>query len=259
MSDIRLFNAKDHEGFSKIKLNKINMQKTVEENLEELLGLTLVSSNYQVQSHPNEIIDTIAIDENFQIVVIEYREGKFGQTINKGIFHMDYIKNNLSEFKILITDKLGKEVGKNILYHPRLISIGDDFNRYDEYAISQLPLEIDLIKLQAFTKGMIILEKAFQGLKQNHFHFNYIFKNEEQKQLYNHISQFVLSLGDEVTESGFNGFLSFRRIKNFMYLIFKDEIVISLKLRGQYRTYQVKTIGDFNRLKANIESAYDQN
>lgn len=258
MSDVRLFNTKDSEGFSKLKLTKINMQKTVEKNLSELLGLTLVSSNYQVQSHPNESIDTIAIDENYQLVIIEYRQGKFGQTINKGLFHIDYIKNNLSEFKILITDKLGQEVSKNIVYHPRLISIGDDFNRYDEYAISQLPLEIDLIKIQAFTKGMIVLEKAFQGLKQNH-HFDYNFKNEKQKILYNYISQFVLSLGDEVTETSFNGFASFRRIKNFMYVIFEDDIVISLKLRGQYRTYAVKTEGDFNRLKINIESAYDQN
>lgn len=259
MSDIRIFNSKEKEGFSKIKIDKINMQKIIEDNIAELLGLSLVASNYQVQSHHSETIETIAVDENYQIVVIEYRQGKFGQTINKGLFYMDYIKNNLSEFKILVNDKLGKDISRNVIYTPRLISIGDDFNRYDEYAISQLPVEIDLIKLQSFTKGFICLEKAFQGLKQNHQHFVYNFKNELERQLYMTISQFVLSLGDEVTETGFNGFLSFRRIKNFMYLIFEEQIIISLKLRGEYRSYTIKTLGDFNRLKANIESAYDQN
>ena len=86
MSDIKLINIKDKENYSKGKINKVNMQKIIEENCFELLGLQLIDSNYNIQSHPGEIIETIGIDENYQLAIIEYRQGKFSQTINKGLF-----------------------------------------------------------------------------------------------------------------------------------------------------------------------------
>lgn len=257
MSDLRLFNTKQKECFVKTKLDKVKMQAIIEENIDDLLGLQLVISNYKVESHQQEIIETIAIDENYQLTIIEYRYGKFGQTINKGLFYLDYIKNNVSEFKILVSDKLNKKIANQVFYNPRLICIGDDFNRYDEYAVSQLRHDIDLIKIQSFTKGYIILEKAVQGIKQ--FKYNDVNHSITNDELLQEIRKFVLSLGDEVVESEFGSFICYRRIRNFMYITIDNNLTIQLRLQGSYRAYQVNTLGEFNRLKTNIESAYDQN
>ena len=62
-----------------------------------------------------------------------------------------------------------------------------------------------------------------------------------------------------MVESDFGLFLSYRRIKNFMYITNEEGITIKLKLHDKYRSYVINTLGDFNRSKTNIESAYDQN
>lgn len=259
MSDIKLINIKDKENYSKGKINKVNMQKIIEENCFELLGLQLIDSNYNIQSHPGEIIETIGIDENYQLAIIEYRQGKYSQTINKGLFFVDYINNHLSEFKLLVVDKLGQELAKQVTYKPRLICIGDDFNHYDEYAINQLPLDIDLIKFQSFTRGFVVIEKGVCGRRQIRVREESFKNSIKEKELLEEIRKFVLSLGDEVVESDFGLFLSYRRIKNFMYITNEEGITIKLKLHDKYRSYVINTLGDFNRSKTNIESAYDQN
>lgn len=259
MSDLKLINLRNNTILSNQKLLLSKLQELMETIAEEALGLKIIASKYIVNSNNNDVIDTLALDENYNLVIVEYRHGKYTQLINKGLLFIDYIKENISQFKMLVNDKLGLEEGKLVKFNPRLIIIGDDFNKYDEYAIKQMPVAIDLIKYQLFDKTHLILEKHYQSLKVEHKLFTYQFNDRDKYSLYRLISDYVLSLGDEVVETGIDEYLSYRKIKNFMYITFENNLEISLRINGKYKVYMVKNERDFNKLQGLIEQAYDEN
>lgn len=259
MSDLKLVNLRNNNLLSNQKLSVTKLQELVEAKAEEVFGLRIIASKYVINNNANEIIETLALDENYVLVIIEYRSGKFSKLINKGLVYVDYIKGNISKFKMLVNDKLGLEEGKRVKFNPRLIIIGDDFNKYDEYAIKQMNIDIDLIKYQMFDKAYLLFEKNYQSLTVNHQLFTFKFPNRESHSLYRLISDFTLSLGDEVVETGIDEFLSYRKIKNFMYLSFNNGLEVSLRVNDKYKMYMIKNERDFNKIQGLIEQAYDEN
>lgn len=258
MSDLRLLNLKTNKILNKQRYDKQSIRKLIESNLEELLGIKLIALDYQITTNPFDAIEVLGYDENYQLVVIEYRAGKFTSTINKGLVFLDYLKNNPSKVKILLNEKLGYEISNQIILTPRLISIGDDYNQYDQYAIKKIPFSIDLVKYQIFDKQLLLLEKNYHSQKIVINDYPFQTKNEEENNLYKVISEFILSLGDEVCEVQQGNFIAYRKIKNFIYLMFNHGIELKLKTKT-FKTIKIKTIKDFEKAQRDIEICYDEN
>ena len=257
MSDIKLFNIKNKKVFSNHKLDKNTMQELFEANASDILGLNIIQSNINITQNKDEILETLAIDEDYCLVVIEYRTGKFGKTINKGLVIIDYILNNKSKIKILLNELLGYDVANNVILNPRLIVVGEEFNKYDEYAVKQINIEIDLIKLSLFDKDILILEKVYQGNKIFDGKFLQRF-NDEQLKVFKMISEFALSLGDEVVQKDYDNFIVYRKIKSFMYVVLKEHIEINVKINSKFKSIIIKTQKDFQKATILIEEAYDK-
>ena len=260
MSDLKLINLRTNNLLTNQKLSLTKLQEIVEAKAVEVFGLRVIASNYIINKNDNEYIETLAIDENYNIVIIEYRNGKFSKVINKSIIFIDYIKDNISQFKMLVNDKIGVEEGQQVKFNPRIIVIGDDFNKYDEVAIKQMhKISIDLIKYQMFDKTHLLFEKNYQSLTVNHQLFTYEFSNRDHFSIYRLINDFVLSLGDEVVETGIDQYLSYRKIRNFMFVTFTNGVEISLRIGNKYKVYMLKNERDFNKMQGLIEQAYDEN
>lgn len=258
MSDLRLFNLKTNKILDKQRYDKQSIRKLIESNLDELIGIKLIALDYQITTNPFDAIEVLGYDENYQLVVIEYRVGKFTSTINKGLFFLDYLKNNPSKVKILLNEKLGYEISNQINITPRLISIGDDYNQYDQYAIQKIPFSIDLVKYQIFDKNLLLLEKNFHSKKIVINNHPFQIENEDDYNLYKVISEFILSLGDEVCEVHQGNFIAYRKIKNFIYLMYDHGIELKLKMKT-YKTIKIKTIKGFEKAQRDIETCYDEN
>lgn len=258
MSDIRIVNLKKQKQLSSQKLSKKELQRIVEFNASNLLGLKIIDFDYPVENGDNDVIETLAIDETFTLTLIEYRNGKFGKLINKGLHHIDYIKENISEVKILIKDKLGDDLVNQINYNPRLIIIGDDFNKYDEHAIKSLPLQVDLIKYQLFDNSYFVLEKNYVSKVVDHTNFTHKFSSKDELELYKELRDFILSLGDEVIEFGLNQTLCYRKINYFAYITFGDSIIINLVINNKNKDITVKSSKDLDKAFRYLEEAYDK-
>lgn len=257
MSDLKLLNIKTNKLIKKQRIAKHNIREYVEDNIEELLGVKIIFKDLNLLDNNNKV-EVLGFDENFQLVVIEYRSGKFSNTVNKGLVYLDYIKNNSSRVKTLINGSLGYDVSNSIKYTPRLIVIGDDFNKYDEYAIKQMPYMIDLIKYQVYDNKYLLLEKNYQSANNDLGKKQYEFKNQDELNLYKRISEFVLALGDEVCEVNENNYIVYRKIKNFLYIMFNDGIELKLK-KNNFKTIKIKNMKDFEKAQMEIELCYDEN
>lgn len=255
MSDLRLFNIKNAVLFAKRPADLAVIKAVIAENAYDLLGLRILARDYVISGHNNEIIDLIGYDENNQLTIIEFRAGKYGPVIGKSLKHIDYIMKNPSEIKLLINEKLGYDLASSVCLSPRLISIGDDFNQYDEYAIKQTPYMIDLIKYQLFENKYLLLEKNYQSKKIDQISPGV----QEQTALSRVIRDFILSLGDEVCEVGYGNVYAFRKIRNFIYLFDGEHIELRVSAQKTYKTYKIKNRRDFEKYQNEIESGYDRN
>ncbi len=162
MSDIKLFalndgDAKEIPG-SASPLEK-SLQLLIERNLETMLGLRLLGSEYATGPKYGGRIDTLAIDENASPVIIEYKRATNENVINQGLFYLDWLLDHRAEFKLLVIEKRGKESAETIDWTaPRLLCIAGGFTRYDEHAVQQMNRNIELIRYRRFGDGLLMLE-----------------------------------------------------------------------------------------------------
>ena len=253
MSDIRLYDLNKKKDLKTMKVSKGELQRLVEENSVDLLGVTVILSNYNLTQKNGEILETLGYDEDRRLVVIEYHTTKYSRTINKGLEYLDYIRQNVGKLKVLLKEKLNDS---DFIYNPRLICIGEEFNEYDNKAISFLPFDIDLIKCQVVNKDIILLEKIYQ----NFVSYDKDLVNDKTiNNLYLRLDDVAYSLGDELAKSYLGGCVSYRRIKNFMYVYFDNNLTLVLKINGEYKKYIIKTESDVINVTPLIEVAYDEN
>lgn len=256
MSDLKLWSSQKKKVLSPSPHNSGVFAKWLTQNGEVVLGLTILASRYPINQDLANQIEFLALDEAKQIVVIEQRRGKYGQIIGKGLMQLDYIKEHPSEFKLLASDQ-GVNLNE-VIWTPRLVIIGDDFNEYDQYAIRPLPYPIELIKVVMLEEGSMLFEKCFVSKKTQEYQFS-LACSEAEGTLFHELVQMVLSLGDEVVGTGFRNQYYFRKMKNFMSIDTKSTLEVRLIHPSQPKSYLIKTMKDLESLFPLIEATYDAN
>lgn len=161
MSEIRLFSITDNKAKEthacSFKLER-EIQNLFESNLEELLGVKFVASEFKTSQGGR--IDTLGIDENGFPVVIEYKLDKNKTVINQGMSYMAWLRSHKAEFWKLVFTKLGQKEADRIDHSStRLICIATDFSRDDLGAYELMPSSIDLIRYRRYESGGLLLEK----------------------------------------------------------------------------------------------------
>jgi predicted transport protein len=237
MSDIKLFHIKP-QGVSELQGQSMvlerNLQTLMERNIDTLLGLHFLASEYSTGVKHKGRIDTLGIDENGCPVIIEYKRTSNENVINQGLFYLDWLMDHQAEFKLLVLEHLGKDKAEAIEWSgPRLLCIAGDFTRYDEHAVLQMNRNIELIRYRHYPDGFLILEKVnavssdattssidFTGQgKAKHVYktvSQYLESApDEVKQLYQALEDVLLTLGDDVDKNVLKLYVAFKRIKNF--------------------------------------------
>ena len=242
MSDIKLFRLSP-EGVGELKGQSLALEKSLqtlmEKNLETLLGVRFLASEYSTGVKHKGRIDTLGIDENGCPVIIEYKRATNENVINQGLFYLDWLMDHQAEFKLLVLERYGKEAADAIEWSsPRLLCIAGDFTRYDEHAVQQINRNIELIRYRHFPEGFLILEMvnavtATAGggappapsrlepvsppVKAQYKTVSEYLDQAptEVKDLYQAVEDYLLALGDDVSKKVLKYYVAFKRIKNF--------------------------------------------
>jgi predicted transport protein len=127
--------------------NEAELHSLVEANLQDLLGINLIASEYPI---PNGRIDTLGLDENGSPVIIEYKWKKELSAVVQGLFYLDWVLKNRRPFESIVRDKLGKDVEVDWSSQPRLIIVAQDFDVKELAAINQMGPSIELIKYSVY-------------------------------------------------------------------------------------------------------------
>lgn len=214
-----------------------SLQSLIEGNLEVMLGIRLLGTEYSTGAKHRGRIDTLGIDENNCPVIIEYKRATNQNVINQGLFYMDWLLDHRAEFELLVLKKLGRTTAAMIDWSaPRLLCIAGGFTRYDEHAVEQMNRNIELIRYRRFGNSLLMLEMVNAisatvttanggdkgGSKPTKPAATYKTISDVLAaldgpllDLYQAVRAHILAIGDDVQEKRLKYYVAFKRIKNF--------------------------------------------
>jgi len=280
MSDIKLLrfskdNAEELAGSFASTERKIH--DLIEKHMECFLGIRFVAHEYSTgQSHKGRI-DSLGLDENYCPVIIEYKRHSNENVINQGLYYLDWLLDHKAEFKLLVMERFGKEISDDIEWDgTRLLCMAGDFTKFDEHAVAQIGRNIELIRYKYFSNDLLLLEwlnpvksesvphkapAAAIGPAASESDLPPIELNKKGqpchtaawhlatmpsklRPLYDEITSFILSLGDDINAKELRRYFAFTRLKNFICLLPRKN---ALKLWLHINPDSVTLEKDFSR------------
>ena len=162
MADLKLFRIAGTVA-SELPVSALQIEKSLqslfEANLEAILGVRFLATEYATGAVHGGRIDTLGIDEIGSPVIIEYKRAISENVINQGLFYLDWLMDHQKEFQWLVMSRLGQDQAEKVEWSaPRLLCIANDFTRYDEHAVKQIARNIELLRYRRFDGDMLAVE-----------------------------------------------------------------------------------------------------
>ena len=139
------------------KLEK-NLQHLIESNLTAVFNSRLIASEYSTGALHAGRIDTLALSEDKNPVIIEYKKVESSDLINQSLFYLSWLSDHKGDFEIAAQ----KALGSNIVIDwsaIRVICIAPNFKRYDLHAVQMMGANIELWTYRVFANDSLYLEE----------------------------------------------------------------------------------------------------
>lgn len=220
-----------------------DVQDLVEANLEAMLGVRFLASEYSTGPVHGGRIDTLGIDENGAPVVIEFKRATDAGVINQGLFYLSWLVDHKAEFGHLVRDRLGAAVAAQVLWSaPRLICVAGNFTRYDVHAIREHWRSIDLVRYRFFGDDQFGLETVASVAAQTAVPrprrasetagLGARVADAAMEELFAEVDQVLLGLGDDITKVQRKTYRAYQRLRNFACICppQKNKLLVYLKV-----------------------------
>lgn len=236
MADIRLFQLQS-DSAREMRAESVDIEKSLqslmEQHLESFLGVRFLATEYVTGKAHGGRIDTLGLDDNNCPVIIEYKRALNENVISQGLFYLDWLMDHQGEFTLQVLRKLGPEWAEKIDWSgPRLLCIAGDFTRYDEYAVLQIPRNIELLRYRRYGGDLLLLElvrasptvptqkrtRASEVAREKQTAAETAesgFEPNGIQDVWESMKAFLLALGDDVQMRELEHYVAFRRLKNF--------------------------------------------
>lgn len=300
MADIKLFsiaNGVIEKVHSTVSLEK-QLQNLIEQNMETFFGVTFLASEYRTTEGR---MDSIGIDENNCPVIFEYKRNVSESVINQGLYYLNWLLDHKANFTLLVMEKLGEDKVRDIDWSmPCVICIANDFTKFDENAVREMQRNIKLVRYKQYDNELIIFEflnnphvqpmQADEQVKPTKktvttdktFSQRYEEAPQPVRDLYDSIRDYILSLGDDVTENILKLYSAFKKVKNITCAEIQVSYGILLHIhlnpdkvdlvqgfiedarnKGHWGTgdleIRIKNLADFEQIKPLLNRAYNEN
>jgi len=136
-----------------------------ETNLEELLGVRFVASEFTTGDRQRGRIDSLGVDQDGTPVIVEYKKSGKENVINQGLFYLDWLVDHKGDFTLAAQDVLGKDIEID-WSSPRLILVAESFSEYDKYAVNRIGANIQLWTYRRYGDDYLFLESIFAAISQ---------------------------------------------------------------------------------------------
>jgi len=138
-----------------------NLQKLVERNLETVFNCRLVQSEFPTGVQHSGRIDTLALSEDDNPVIIEYKKVESSELVNQSLYYLAWLKDHKGDFERAVQKALGNSIEVD-WSEVRVICIAPNYKKYDLYAVQMMGANIELWAYHLFENRFLYLEKVLQ-------------------------------------------------------------------------------------------------
>lgn len=253
------------------------LQSLIEGNLEEVFNCRFVATEFSTGAQHAGRIDSLALSEEDNPVIIEYKKVESSELINQSLFYLHWIQDHKGDFEIAVQKTLGNGV-KVDWSDVRVICIAPNYKKYDLHAVQVMGANIELWKYRLFTNNSLYLEEVLHSTKattaisqssdknpvmveagkkaaqvratatytlEEHFEG----KSKEIQELMHEIREFVTGLDSAIEEVPKKFYIAYKSSKNIVCMEAKSRnIKLFVKLKPSEVTEQPKSYRDVSRI-----------
>jgi len=159
-----LFNVNDRN-ISPIKSRNFNtekdLQSLVERNLEELFNCRFVATEFSTGATHAGRIDTLALSEDNNPVIIEYKKVESSELVNQSLYYLSWLNDHRGDFQVAAQKALGVNVEID-WGSIRVICLAPNYRKFDLHAVQVMGANIELWKYRLFDNSTLYLEEVFR-------------------------------------------------------------------------------------------------
>ena len=135
----------------------------IENNLQTVFGCRFVASEFPTGAQHAGRIDTLALSEDNNPVIVEYKMVESSDLINQSLFYLSWIRDHTGDFIIAAQKKLGADVVVDTS-DVRVICLAPNYKKYDLHAVQVMGANLELWTYRLFKNDSLYLEEVFQGV-----------------------------------------------------------------------------------------------
>ncbi|MGW1188288.1 DUF5655 domain-containing protein [Streptomyces sp. NPDC002559] len=255
---MRLFtvaNGVTAEVAARVAERERDVQVLVEANMEALLGVRFLASEYSTGPVHGGRIDSLGIDENGSPVVVEYKRGVDPGVINQGLYYLAWLVDHRAEFQFLVRSRLGSEAAAQVQWTtPRLICVAGGYTRYDLHAVREHRHAIELVSYRLLGENMLSLETVAsvagraavpQRRSTERAAVPAAAVGDAMAELRAALDEVLVGLGEDVTQVERKQYRAYRRLRNFACVgsTQKRQVLVTLNVDPS----QVELVEGFSR------------
>lgn len=242
------------------KLEK-ELQTLIEGNLETVFNCKFVATEFSTGAEHAGRIDSLALSEDNNPVIIEYKKEESSQLINQSLFYLSWISDHRGDFEIAAQKALGNDVDVD-WSDIRVICIAPAYKKYDIHAAKMMGANIELWQYRLYDDHHMYLEEVFRktsGLMRSvgadgagknpvmveagkkaaltratgiyNFDQHLEKADEKTKELVLSLQEYILSLDDSIEEAPKKFYVAYKIAQNFVCMeTQKRKVILYLKL-----------------------------
>lgn len=237
-----------------------DLQKLVEQNLETIFNCKLIASEFSTGSIHSGRIDTLAISEDNNPVIIEYKKVASSELINQSLYYLHWIKDHKGDFQMAANKAFGQNVEvdwSDIL----VICLAPDYRKYDLHAVEVMGANIELWQYRIYENGILRIDEVFRRPKMVTYqddngnsknpimveagrkaaitrktatytletHLDSL--NDDLKTLFNEVREYIISIDSSIEEAPKKYYIAYKTSQNFVCIqTYKNKLTLFLKL-----------------------------
>lgn len=138
-----------------------DLQVLIEQNLGPAFNCRFVATEFSTGVQHAGRIDTLALSEDKNPVIIEYKKVESSELVNQSLFYLSWIHDHRGDFEIAARSSLGNDVEVD-WSDVRVICIAPNYKKYDLHAVQVMGASIELWTYRLFKNSTLYLEEVFQ-------------------------------------------------------------------------------------------------
>lgn len=146
--------------------NEKELQSLVENSLLAAFNARFVASEFRTGAQHMGRIDTLALSEENNPVIVEYKNAESSDLITQSLFYLHWLADHRGDFEKMANKSLGSRVEVD-WSDIRVICIAPNYKRYDLHAVQVMGANIELWRYRLFANGTLYLEEVFRQAVQS--------------------------------------------------------------------------------------------